>query len=68
MVSLVGSKRREARTVAQAAVLEPGGGIKAGPWRTADMGGGSEDPYTIPTATLYRSASSAAACTCVHEL
>ncbi|KAK6746846.1 hypothetical protein RB195_000225 [Necator americanus] len=26
------------------------------------MGGGSDDPYTIPTASLHRSALSAAAC------
>ncbi|KAK6726830.1 hypothetical protein RB195_004876 [Necator americanus] len=49
---VVGSKRHEARTVAQAAALEPvrwstAIGIVVRPWRTAEMGGGSEDSYTI---------------------
>ncbi|KAK6746032.1 hypothetical protein RB195_012257 [Necator americanus] len=37
-----------------------------GPWRSAEMGGGSEDPYTTPIATLHRAAWSAAACATVR--
>ncbi|KAK6757456.1 hypothetical protein RB195_015339 [Necator americanus] len=71
VLALVGSKRHEARTVAQAAVLASGAvetavGIEVGPWRTAEVVGGSEDPYTIPSAALHLSASSAAACANVH--
>ncbi|KAK6757657.1 hypothetical protein RB195_015458 [Necator americanus] len=41
--------------------VETAAGIEVGSWRTAEMGGGREDPCTIPTATLHREASSAAA-------
>ncbi|KAK6757746.1 hypothetical protein RB195_015518 [Necator americanus] len=66
-----GSKRHEAKTVAQAAGLEAtrrsaAVGIEVGPWRAAEMGGGNEDLHTTPTAALHRAASSAAACTNVR--
>ncbi|KAK6736575.1 hypothetical protein RB195_019333 [Necator americanus] len=59
---MVGSKQREARTALGSGAVGTAVAIEVVPWRTAEVGGGSEGPYAIPTATLQRSASSAAAC------
>ncbi|KAK6758761.1 hypothetical protein RB195_016156 [Necator americanus] len=51
------NQHHEARTVAEAAALGSGAvetavGIEVGSWGTAEVCGGSVDPYAIPTATL----------------
>ncbi|KAK6728960.1 hypothetical protein RB195_006176 [Necator americanus] len=41
--------------------METAFGIKVSLWRTAEMGGSSRAPYRIPTGTVQRAASRAAA-------